>query len=146
VWWAIVMGSVILGTAVVFRRSLQMHAVPALSKFFVNFDWRPLVKDQAALTSVLFMTLSAAVFHFLSKHAEMATSLAALSLIFFTGAAVVARLELYASPGRLLGASAFVAAVLSFLLVQPGLYAGRSALEPIWRATLARLADYTMGG
>jgi hypothetical protein len=46
--------------------------------------------------------------------------------------------------GRIVGASAFVAAALAFLLVQPALYAG--GLEPIWRAALTAFAGYTTAG
>jgi hypothetical protein len=44
------------------------------------------------------------------------------------------------------GASAFITAVLAFLLVQPSLYAGMEALQPIWRAALAEFAGYTAAG
>ena len=47
-------------------------------------------------------------------------------------------------PGPILGASAFVAAVFVFIIVQPALYAG--GLEPIWRAALAAFAGYTAAG
>jgi hypothetical protein len=144
--WAIVMGGIILAGVVVFRRLLHGGALPKLNKFFASPDWKLMVKGEALFALVLLVTLSAAIFHFLSRHPELAAGLEALSLIVFAGAVVFAPPKLIAPPGRMLGASAFVAAVLAFLLVQHSLYAGMSSLEPIWRSAVAGFAGYTTGG
>jgi hypothetical protein len=140
------MGGIILAGVVVSRRLLHVRALPKLSKFFASLDWKLMVKGEALFALVLLLTLSAAIFHFLSRHPELAAGLAALSLILFAGAVVFAPPKLIAPPGRMLGASAFVAAVLAFLLVQHSLYAGMGSLEPIWRSAVAGFADYTTGG
>jgi hypothetical protein len=140
------MGGIILAGVVVSRRLLHVRALPKLSKFFASLDWKLMVKGEALFALVLLLTSSAAIFHFLSRHPELAAGLAALSLILFAGAVVFAPPKLIAPPGRMLGASAFVAAVLAFLLVQHSLYAGMGSLEPIWRSAVAGFADYTTGG
>src|SRR5262249_40586621 len=66
--------------------------------------------------------------------------------ILLAAALISASPTLFGHPGRILGASAFLAAALIFLLMQPTLYAGTGALEPVWRTLLASFAGYTMRG
>jgi hypothetical protein len=103
--------------------------------------------------------LSAAAFAVLARYPELAAGLPPGSPVSMSGswvivmgggvlfaAAIVLAPAAFPSArlGPILGASAFVAAVLAFLLVQPALYAG--GLEPIWRAALAAFAGYTTAG
>jgi hypothetical protein len=150
--WAIVIGGGILVAAMAFRRSLQAGALPRLSKFLASVNWKLVIKRESVLGLVLLVTVSAAAFHFLLRHPEMAVGLAMLSPIVigvgivFAGAVFFASPKLFPHQDRILGTSAFVAAALAFLLVHPSLYTGTGALEPIWRAALASFTGYTTGG
>jgi hypothetical protein len=164
--WPIVIGIGIIALLAVTwpsLRALQTSALPRLNKFLARIDWKQLVKREPAFVLIFFATLSAAIFHYLSRHPAIAAGLATvLPVAIAVGllvAAVVSLTEtlkrlverlgfapLFARPGRMLGISTFIAAALGFLLVQPSLYAAAGALEPIWRAALRVFADYTIGG
>ena len=103
--------------------------------------------------------LSAAAFDILARHPELGAGLVPGSpllmpgswAILMAGGILFAAAIALAPPtipiarlGSILGASAFVAAVLVFIIAQPALYAG--GLEPIWRAALAAFAGYTAAG
>jgi hypothetical protein len=156
----ILAGAGILVAVIAFRRPLQARALSRSRRNSARVNWRRLLKDEALFALILVLTLSAAGFHFLSRHPEIWAGLAAL-LRFWTSAwwpiaigvgillatAVISvSSTLFGHPGRILAASAFLAAVLAFLLVQPTLYAGAGALEPIWRALLTSFAGYTTSG
>jgi hypothetical protein len=76
----------------------------------------------------------------------MLSSIVAVGGTLFAAAVVLAPSKVFVHRRRILRVSAFLAAVLAFLLVQPSLYAGTAALEPIWRVVLADFASYTTGG
>jgi hypothetical protein len=101
--------------------------------------------------------LSAAAFDLLARHPELGVGVApgaaiSVSWPIVMGGAILSAAAAFLAPPTLpivrasliLGASAFVAVVVAFLLVQPALYT--SALEPIWRAALAGFAGYAKGG
>jgi hypothetical protein len=108
-----------------------------------------LVKNETVFALVILVTLSAVIVHFLSRHPEIVATLARASPIvigggfLFAAAVAVAPSELF---GRVLGACAFVAAVLAFVLMQSSLYSGMGNLEPIWQEALVGIAGYTTGG
>jgi hypothetical protein len=94
----------IVAAAIVFRHPLQERALPRLSKFFARVVWNWPVKDEWKRPLPLY---------FRSFTIPRLTPLSQRTL--------------FADPGRIFGASAFIAAVLAFLLVQPSLYAGTAA-------------------
>ncbi len=133
------------------------------SKIVASINWKLLVRKEAAFVLVLFVTLCAAVFHYFSRHAELAAGLISLLPIvigigilfsgtihlierFISSKRMVLFAPLFVHPGRMLGMSIFVAAVLAVLFMQPSLYAAAGALEPIWRAALTALESYTTAG
>ena len=164
--WPIVIGIGIIALLAVTwpsLRALQTSALPRVSKFLARMHWKQLVKREPAFVLIFVATLSAAIFHYFSRHPELAAGLATvLPVAIAVGilvAAVVSLTEtlkrlverlgfapLFTRPGRMLGMSTFIAASLAFLLVQPSLYAAAGALEPIWRAALTVFADYTTSG
>jgi hypothetical protein len=125
-----------------------------------RIDWELLVKDATVLAPFILVALGVAIFYLLAIHPEIGAGLATLSHfwisgwwpivigsgILLAGAVIFASPTLFGHPGRILRASAFLAAVLVFLLAQPTLYAGTDGLEPIWRTALTDFAGYTMGG
>jgi hypothetical protein len=153
----------ILIAAAIFVAAIGFRRVRMLSrprKIFARLNWRRLVKDETVFTLILVVTLGAAGVHFLSKHPEVWAGLATLALfwvsawwliaagvgILLAAALISVSPTLFGHPGRILGASAFLAAALIVLLLQPSLYAGTGALEPLWRALLTSFAGYTMSG
>jgi hypothetical protein len=150
----------ILVVVIAFRRPLQARALSRPRKIFARDHWKRLLEDETSFALILVLTLSAAGFHFLSKHPEVWAGLATLSRFWISAwwpmvigvgillATVVISVSptLFGHPGRILAASAFLTAVLAFLLVQPSLYAGTGALDPIWRAVLTNFAEYTTRG
>jgi hypothetical protein len=109
--------------------------------------------------------LSAGLAGVLIRHPEVGAGLAPVSPlsvsrlwpvlmgggILFAAAVFFARATPRPPVSRMLGASAFLAAVLVFLLIQPDLYHRApnlvaTAPEPIWRAALAAFAGYTRSG
>jgi hypothetical protein len=150
---------IIIGAVLVWPL-LQALLLRISSKIVASINWKLLVKKEAAFVLVLFVTLCAAVFHYFSRHAELAAGLATLlpivigiGILFFgtinlierKGGAKSSPMK-RAHPGRMLGMSIFVAAVLAVLFMHPSLYAAAGALEPIWRAALTALDSYTTGG
>jgi hypothetical protein len=122
-------------------------------------------KLAAVSAGLLVGALSAALFDILARHPEVGGGLAPLSPfsiselwpivmgggILFAIATFSARATLRPQVSRMLGASAFLATVLVFLLIQPHLYHRApnlvaTAPEPIWRAASAAFAGYTTSG
>jgi hypothetical protein len=107
---SIVIG-ILAAAAIVFRRFLQVRALPKLGKFFARADWKRVVKD---VTIGLVLLIGATTLFFvLSRlalgHATLiGVGILCVGMVFFTP------LALFAHPRRILAAGAFVAAVLAF--------------------------------
>src|SRR5262249_27639258 len=156
----ILIAAATLVAAIGFRGVRKAGALSGPRKIFARLDWRRLVKDETVFALILVVTLGAAGAHFLFKHPGFWAGLATLVRFWISewwliaigvGILLAAALmsvspTLFGHPGRILGASAFLAAALIFLLMQPSLYAGTGALEAVWRTLLTSFADYTMGG
>jgi hypothetical protein len=108
-------------------------------------DWKSAV-DETVLALLFVATLSGAVLYI---HPDITAGFVTLSPFAIGGGALLAGILMLAAPtlvghpGRILGASAFLAAVLAFLVAQPAVYAGTAAFEPVWRAALMQFAGYT---
>jgi hypothetical protein len=163
--WPIVLGIAVIALVAVTwpsLRALQARTLPILSKVLARFEWKHLLKRDAVFVLIFFVTLIAGVFHYFSRHPELAAGLASvLPVAIGVGLLVAAAVSLtetmkhfmerlgfaalFTRPGRMLGMSMFIAAALAFLLVQPDIYAAAGALEPIWRAALLVFTEYTTG-
>jgi hypothetical protein len=135
----------------IFTAAVLCRALPKPRNFFDAVDWTLVIKDATVLARFILVALSVvALGYILLGHPGAAIRTLApmligigllyVGMIFFTSSAR------FNHPVRILGASAFIAAVLAFLLAHPSLYAGAAVLEPIWRPALAELAGYTTGG
>jgi hypothetical protein len=128
-----------------FRRIVARATTNTLGRV----DWEIVLKDA---TPFAVMMSGAALFRIVSKHPEVMTTFAVLSpLVIGVGLvcaapAFLASPTILARPGRIVGASIFLAALLAFLVMHPLLYAGMSSLEPIWRTALSYFAGYSFGG
>jgi hypothetical protein len=154
--WPILVGGGILIAGVGVVRHLWM-ALPSskasrLSKFLHSIEW------ELVAAPFILAALGAVVFYVLASHPEVGAGLAPQSPLWIfdlwpvviVGGILVVGAVFFFAPltrfrhlSRILGASAFVAAALVFLLVQPNLYTPN--LESVWRAALVGLADYTTG-
>jgi hypothetical protein len=143
-FWAIVTVGILAAAVALLRRLLVIFRGSRLAKI----DWKPVVSENV-LALLFVATLSAGVFY---MHPDITTGFVTLSPvaigggIILAGALIFAAPTLVAHPGRILGASAFLAAVLAFLVAQPAVYAGTAAFEPVWRAALMQFAGYTTLG
>jgi hypothetical protein len=150
--WPTLIGGGLFVAAVVFWRPLQAPAIPGLDKFIDRIDWDRVIKDATVLAPFIVAALAAAILYISTRDREVLAILAKLLLIAIgIGIVFIAVLKfvspmLFASPRHILAASAFLAAVLAVLLVQPTLYAAASGLQPVWQAALTELGSYTAGG
>jgi hypothetical protein len=131
-----------------FRRIVARTTTNTLGRI----DWEIVIKDATTLSPFAVMMSGAALFRIVSKHPEVMTTFAVLSPLVIGVGLVCAATAFLASPtiltrpGRIVGASIFLAALLAFLVMHPLLYTGMASLEPIWRMALSYFAGYSFGG
>lgn len=119
---------------------------------FGRIDWEIVLKDATVLSQFALVISGALLVSVISKHPETMTSFAALSPLVIGGGllcvliAFIASPTLLAHPARIVSASVFLAVLFAFLLMQPLLYAGAAALQPIWQTALSYFAGYLFGG